>query len=158
MSEAKSAIGEVFGQLRLLLGGLDSQADVASRSGDDLEPQPNSQPLGAVTGVPPATRVYGVQVSNRVGGVMLVGPDRAGRSVRITTPDIAFGVFIGVGAGGGGESPNPGGFPIAPAIPYEIILSGYQTIWAITNSPVFVQVLVQVAPLLIGDRERAWAL
>lgn len=158
MSE-KTAVQEAFGQLRLLLGGLDaSAADAASRTADDFEPQPNSQPLGAVTGVPPATRVYGVQVSNRPGGVLLVGPDRASRSIRVTAPNVPFGVFVGVGAGGGGDSPNINGFPIAPLLPYEIILLGYQTVWAATNSPVFLQVLVQVSPLLIGDRERAWAL
>lgn len=113
-------------------------------------PPPNSQPLGENTGAPPRTKLYQVQVPP--GGVQLVGKDKFSRDIMVTAPAVGFGVFVGPAG-----RPNPLGFPLTPGVPYEIIVPGFQELWASTNSPVLIPVLVQVAPLLTGDRERRWA-
>lgn len=110
----------------------------------------NAQPLGANTGAPPQGRVFSLQVGSVP--VMLEGPNKQSRSLKIVVPDLPFGVFVGTSKG-----VNTFGQPVPAATPYEMLLVGYQSAFAVSNAPgVMVPVLVQVAPLLAGDREREW--
>lgn len=142
---------ELFRVIETLIGGVDPQlagstADLISRT-PGLEASPNSQPLGATTGAPVRTRLFPVPVPS--GGVMLVGADRANRTVRIVAPAVQYGIFVGFGG-----APSTRGTALPPGIPFEVILPGNQQLWASTNAPVYIQVFVEVAPLLVGDRER----
>lgn len=133
----------------LLKPWADAGVRAAARNPEEGRPPPNSQPLGENTGAPPRTRVFHVQVPP--GGVQLVGADKYNRAITVTPPDVGFGIFLGPRG-----RPNPVGFPLIAGVPYEIEVPGFQELWASTNSPVLIPVLVKVAPLLVGDRERRW--
>lgn len=117
--------------------------------------QPGAQPLGSETGAPPDTRFRTVQVipSNAAnandGPTRIVEADRASRDVTLTAPNVGFTVWIG----GSGVSPG-NGLALVPGQPYDLIIRGNQDVYAVTDAPVYVPLQVQVAPLLIGDRER----
>ena len=136
-------------ELGELLKPWEGSSEAATETPGLGRPQANSQSLGANTGAPPRTKIYQVQVT--AAGIRLVGPDKASRQVTITVPVTGFGVFLGFSG-----RPNVRGFPIPPAFPYEITIPGFEEVWAATNAPVFIPVLVQVGPLLGGDRERRW--
>ena len=127
----------------------ETPAQSAARTPPMYGRPPNSQPLGTNTGAPPRTRIFQVQVTP--GGVRLVGPDKQNRQVVVTPPFNAFGVVLSFTG-----RPDINGFPIPPALPYEMIIPGFQEVWAATTAPVLIPVLVQVGPLLVGDLERRW--
>ena len=128
----------------------DAAIAAAARSPTDSVETPNSQALGAVTGAPARPQLFQMQVSSA--GVRLVAPDKQSRSIVVTAPAVNFGIFLSLTG-----RPDVRGFPIPPLIPYELIVPGFQELWAATNAPVWVPVLVQEAPLLIGNRERRWS-
>lgn len=111
----------------------------------------NSQPLGARTGVPSQTRLFTRQVRNQA--TMLEGPNKQNRVVKVTAPDLPFGVYVSTDSG-----VDTRGAALPPGQETEIIIPGFQTVWAITDAPgIWIPVKVQVAPLLAGDREREWS-
>lgn len=111
----------------------------------------NSQPLGARTGAPPQTRVFSLLVRDTP--ILLEGPNKQSRSIKVTAPDLPFGIFVGTESG-----VRAVGRALTPGIPYEVIVPGYQALYAITDAPgMWIPVLVQVAALLAGDRERQWS-
>lgn len=111
---------------------------------------PNSQPLGSTTGAPPRTKIFQIQVNAT--GVQIAPPDKFNREIIITAPDVAFGIFVGIDG-----NPTAGGSPIPAGVPYEIDVPGFTSVWAATNAPVWIPIQVQIAPLLVGDRERRWS-
>lgn len=111
----------------------------------------NSQPLGARTGVPTQTRVFTRQVRNQA--TLLEGPNKQNRVVKVIPPDLPFGVFVSTDSG-----VDARGSAISPNREFEIIIPGFQSVWAITDAPgIWIPVKVEVAPLLAGDREREWS-
>ena len=116
--------------------------------------QVGAEVLGSMTGAPPRTQAFSVQVPPDIQGqqpVRIVAQDRASRVVTLTAPAVGFTVFVGgPGVIAGGST----GVALTPAIPYDFILPGLQDLYAVTDAPVFLRLQVQVAPLLIGDRER----
>jgi hypothetical protein len=128
-------------------------------------PQPAGQigtrPLGWRTGAPPRTSLRTVQVlpfsavqkvSQGVSAqaTKIVDGDLASRAVLLTAPFVGFSIYIS-------EEPTvrPGvGLRLPPGLPYPIELPGGQALYAVTDAPVYLALNVQVAALMIGDRER----
>jgi hypothetical protein len=112
---------------------------------------PGAEVLGSETGAPPrstfkeyAVKPFGLPPPSRV-----VDASRASRVATFTAPAVGFTIFIG----DAGVQPGQG-TRLPPGLPYDIVIPGFQEIFAVTDAPVFLQLQVQVAPLLIGDRER----
>ena len=114
--------------------------------------QPGSQPIGGDTGAPmhTVTTTKLVAPSGAAGGpTQVVGPDRASRVVTLIAPNVAFSIFVGDAGVKITDMALPGG-----GLPYDIVLPGLQELYAVTDSPTFLSLRIQIAPLLIGDRER----
>lgn len=114
--------------------------------------QPGSQPIGGNTGAPMRTVTTTVLVapSGAAGGpTRVVGPDRASRVVTLIAPSVGFSIFVGDAGVKITDMALPGA-----GLPYDIVLPGFQELYAVTDSPAFLSLRVQIAPLLIGDRER----
>lgn len=119
--------------------------------------QVGAEALGSITGAPPRMQAYkrAVVPAAAVGaGVrepsQIVDAARQSREVTLIAPAVGFGIYVG------DTSVQPGvGVQLPPIIPYTFIIPGGMALYAVTDAPVMLQVQVQVAPLLIGDRERA---
>jgi len=139
---------------RALGGALgDPLADGAAAAAVDpdngVTGQVNAEPLGALTGAPPRAHLTRYMLPpGRT--TMIVPGERASRSVVVTAPQVGFTVYIG----GSGALPGANSVALTPGLPYEVIIPGFQELYAITDAPVQIPVQVQVAALLIGDRER----
>lgn len=153
-----------MGGLAALHGGGVGTAASGAGNGRSLIPNPNSQvgsePLGNLTGAPPwvSFRTYQIipesgLVANQ-GPTLVVPADRASRLITFTAPAVGFSIFIG----DAGVRGNPGvsGLALPAGIAYQIPIPGNQTVYAITDAPVFLTLRVQIGPLLIGDRERVY--
>ena len=137
-------------QIEQLGQGVATDAAATSRRTSYFVPAANSQPLGARTGAPPQTRVFSLLIRDTP--ILLEGPNKQSRSIKVTAPDLPFGIFVGTESG-----VRAVGRALTPGIPYEVIVPGYQALYAITDAPgMWIPVLVQVAALLAGDRERQW--
>ncbi len=122
-----------------------------TRSSGATTVQPNSEPLGALTGAPPRTIFTSIQVAPfAVGPTLISGPERYARLVAITAPLVGFSIFVG------GPGVKISDLALPPGLPYQIQLIGFQELYAVTDSPAYMQIRVQIAPLLIGDRERRY--
>ena len=72
------------------------------------------------------------------------------RFITLVAPWIAFAVLINPEA-----SMNPlSNIVLPPGLPFEIPLPGNQALYAVTTSPVFVQLQIQIAPAIASDTER----
>lgn len=147
--------GRTFQQL---LGGREDHTRVQELriSGGPGLAQPGAQPLGGDTGAPPWTRFTTVQVipasaAGTQAPTCIVDRDRASREIVITAPVVGFSIWIGDSGVGVGK-----GVALTPGLPYFTTLVGGQDLYAVTDAPVYLPVRVQVAALLIGDRERAY--
>lgn len=150
--------------VRDLLGALANpgpEAALAAVSPGTPHGQVGSIPLGAKTGAPPWTQFRSYQVipasAVGVGGqqaTLVVDAAAPSRAVTFIAPLVGFSIFIG----DAGVSNNPGsrGYALPPGLPHEIIIPGNQSVYAVTDSPVFLTVRLQIAALLVGDRERAY--
>lgn len=131
---------------------------VAMGAGEPMIGQPNAMPLGALTGAPPQTqlRTYQVIPAAAVGATnvptLVAEPDRASRVLIFTAPLIGFSIYIG-DSGVTGD-PGSSGLALPAGLPYEVIVPGLQAVYAVTDAPVYVPLRVQIAAILIGDRER----
>lgn len=149
---------------RDILGGGFAAPDgemAAAVSPGARQPQIGSVPLGAKTGAPPWSqfRSYQIVPASAVGiggrqATLVVDAAAASRSITFIAPSVGFSVFVG----GAGVSNNPGsnGYALPPGLPHEIIVPGNQSIYAVTDAPVFLTLRIQIAALLVGDRERAY--
>ena len=119
--------------------------------------QPNAQPLGANTGAPPATRLLQLQVTpiaNNAGVLqqptLIVPETRENRFVILTAPFVTFRIYVNPAANFGTQS----SFPLPPGLPYEISLQGGQKLYAVTDSPVFLSLAIQITAAISSDTER----
>lgn len=111
---------------------------------------PGSELLGEETGAPPHTVFRGIQIAPGRNPTRIAEPARPNRVVIIIAPLIGFRFYVGtVGV-------KVGDLEITPGIPYDCVLPGLQELYAVTNAPVPLSLSVQIAPILIGDRERRW--
>jgi hypothetical protein len=111
---------------------------------------PGAELLGEETGAPPHTVFRGIQIAPGRVATRIAEPSRPNRVVIITTPLIGFRFYIGP------AGVKVGDLEITPGIPYDCVLPGLQELYAVTNAPVPLSLSVQIAPILIGDRERRW--
>lgn len=119
--------------------------------------QPGGRPLGFYTGAPPRTRLFQVNVTplaNALGVLqqptLIVPETRENRFVTLTAPSIAFAVLISSEASFNALA----AFVLPPGAAYEISLPGLEALYAVTTSPVFVPVQIQIAPAIAADTER----
>lgn len=151
-----------------MIGRLDGLiANEGSTLGAQLPPgSPNSngvqlgsRPLGSLTGAPPRMITRTLQIipssavgQNGLGPTQIVETDKASRVAIVIAPLVGFSIYVG----DSGVRADPGGSGIAvpPLIPYEFILPGNQGLWAVTDAPVYLTLRIQVAAILVGDRER----
>lgn len=123
------------------------------RATPGYEPAPNSEPLGANTGAPPRTLLYSRPVAPAAAGApptLIVSATPENRVAIITAPDVGFNVFIG----NSGVTPATG-LALTPGLNYEVVLPGLQELFAVTDSPTFLRVQIQVAAILLAERQRA---
>lgn len=119
-------------------------------------PSPNSEPLGALTGAPPRTRFYSTNVipSSAVGmsrqePTRIVDGAAPNRVVILTAPIIGFTIYIG------DASVTPqNGLALVGGLAYEAILPGLQDLYAVTDAPVYLPLQVQIAAVLLAERQR----
>lgn len=146
--------GLPFGQ-SLMFGNPSLPTSTASDRADGR--QPGGVPLGHYTGAPPRTQLFQVNVTPIVNALGVVQPPTlivpettANRFVTLTAPLIAFAVLVSPAA----DFKAASSFTLTVAIPYEISLPGNQALYAVTTSPVFVAIQVQIAAAIASDTER----
>lgn len=83
--------------------------------------------------------------------VQIVPADPASRVIVLTAPLVGFTIFVG----DAGVQTN-GGLALPRGLPYEFVLPGMQELFAITDAPVFLPVVIQAAAILVGDRQRRY--
>lgn len=159
LADLEAALGEQIEAKdaeRAALGnaGVAAGIEVSLAPGPGLG-QVGADVLGALTGAPPRTKTGKRMVAPFNGNlepVRIVEGNRQSRVVTLTAPAVGFTIWVG------GTDVEPGvGIALPPVIPYDFILPGLQDLYAVTDAPVFLPLQVQVAPLLIGDRERRFA-
>lgn len=129
--------------------------DVAANS--QFARQPNTQPVGTNTGAPPNTQLLQLPVTpivNALGVVqvptLIVPPTRENRFAILTAPFVGFTIYVNT-------TPNLStqtNLALPPGLPYEISLQYDQGLWAVTDSPVFLSLRVQIAAALASNTER----
>lgn len=130
------------------------QALAAATPGSIAGAQVNSLPLGSLTGAPPRTQLRGYQIvpygalGSGQQATRIVEPDLQNRVIILTAPFVAFNIWIG------DSGVKPGDFSLPPGLPYEVILPGRQPLYAVTDAPVYLPLRVQIASILMGERER----
>jgi hypothetical protein len=150
MSDALDDEGELRDALEALAGG----GEFISVSPGPGLGAVGAEALGSLTGAPPQTDLYERQVAPSASGatpVRVVDNARASRVATFTAPSVGFSIFVG----GSGVQPGQG-TRLPPGLPYDMVIPGFQELFAVTDAPVFLPLQVQVAPLLIGDRERRY--
>jgi hypothetical protein len=127
-----------------------------TRATPGFVPAPNSEPLGSLTGAPPRTQFYSRPVipaaSIGVNGAeptLIVAGMAPNRVAILTAPLIGFTVYIG----DAGVTPQ-NGLALTPGLNYEAVLVGLQELYAVTDAPVYVPLQIQVAAVLMAERER----
>lgn len=128
---------------------------LGSRSTPAYSPTPNNVPVGANTGAPPRTRFYSRQVipSSAVGGrdepTKIVEGTSENRSVTLLAPVNSGTVYIG----DAGVTPATG-FALPEGLAFVAFLVGLQDLYAVTDSPTYTQIQVQVAVILAAEQAR----
>lgn len=114
-------------------------------------PEPNSAPLGALTGAPPRTVVKSIMVLPGTEPTLIAEETRNSRIVQLTAPLVGFTIFVG---DAGVNTMNGLSLPLGLA--YDIPLPGFQPLYAVTDSPVLLRMNVVISSILVGDIERAY--
>lgn len=128
----------------------------AVRQPQTLQPSPNSEPVGALTGAPPRTILRSVPIipaaAVGVGGneaTQIVPGTAPNRVVTLLAPFVNFRIYVGPS----GVTPQTG-FALPVGQPYVIELPGLQDLYAVTDAPVYLRVQVQIAVVLFAERQR----
>jgi len=111
--------------------------------------QPNAESLGRRTGAPPRTVLRTISVPPGTNPTRVVEPTRESRVIILTAPAVAFSIYVG----DTGVDPSKG-YALPANVAQEFVLPGFQELWVVTDSPAFIQLRIQIAPILIGDTER----
>lgn len=124
---------------------------VGSRSTPTFQPAPNSQPAGALTGVPAATRLYTRRITTDPQQIVMATPEN--RVVTLTAPLIGgWNVFVGSDASvlvnGNSGTQLPGGQP------FNIPLTGTMELWAVTDAPIGLPLSIMISIILMAERQR----
>lgn len=126
------------------------------RATPGYRPTPNSVPAGAKTGAPPRTRLYNVQVipfsaigraGNEVSEIVQGTPEN--RIVILTAPAVGWTIFVG----DSGVSPQ-NGMALLPGQATDIPLPGLQSLFAVTDAPVYLQLQILTSIVLLAEQAR----
>lgn len=127
-----------------------------ARATPGYQPTPNNEPLGALTGAPVRTilRSYQVIPASAVGvngneATQIVPPTAANRLIVLLAPLVNFRIYVGES----GVTPKTG-FALPAGQPYDVILPGLQGLFAVTDAPVYLQLQVQISPILAAEQQR----
>ena len=119
-------------------------------------PTPNNEPLGALTGAPVRTifRSYQIIPASAVGvdgneATQIVPPTAPNRLVILLAPAVNFRIYIGDSS----VTPKTG-FALPLGQPYDAVIPGLQEIYAVTDAPVYLQLQVQIGPILAAEQQR----
>jgi hypothetical protein len=142
--------------LPIAFGDASAGVALAALNPEDNTPggsgQVNSNPLGALTGAPPRTRLLLAQIvpgSANQSPTVIAPAFPQNRVIVVTAPLVSYTIFVGDGGVRVGT-----GLALPPGYPYEIIIPGLQQLYAITNAPGYLPLQIQDAALLVGDKER----
>lgn len=119
--------------------------------------QPNTQPVGTLTGAPPRTQLFQLRVTPVVNsaGVLqvptrIVPATRENRFITLVAPLTGFLIYVKSEAAFNLLSD----LSLPPGLPYEISLPGNQELFAVTDAPIFLSLRVQVTAAISSDTER----
>jgi hypothetical protein len=131
-------------------------AESLGSTSNGIPGQANAEVLGSETGAPPPTDLFSAQVipesalaGSGVEPTLIVPAGRASRLITLSAPFVGFSIFVG---NAGVRVSN--GHALPAFLPYQIVLPGNQPLYAVTDAPTWLPLRVQIAPILIGDRER----
>ncbi len=122
-------------------------AAARSSTGGSAEPAPNSEPIGALAGVPPRTKFYqrGITSARQ----QIVEGTAENRIVTVIAPLTGWGIWIG------DQSVSPkSGFLLPAGQPFPFPLTGLQDAWAVTDAPITIPLPIMVAMILFAERQR----
>ncbi len=112
-----------------------------------VEPAPNSEPIGALAGVPPRTKFYQRGITSQAQQIVEGTPEN--RIVTLIAPLFGWGIWIGDAS----ISPTTG-FQLPGGQPYALQLTGLQDLYAVTDAPITIPLPIQVAMILFAERQR----
>jgi len=131
-------------------GAPDIPKVLISASGDQgTGHAPGYEPVGSMSGAPPPTTVRVIQIRPGTNPVRIVDPTRENRIITMLAPLVGFTIYVG------NSSVTPSnGYGLVGGLSHDIPIPGLGEIYAVTDAPVVLPLRLQVATLLIGDRER----
>lgn len=112
-----------------------------------VEPAPNSEPIGALAGVPPRTKFYQRGITAQA--QQIVEGTAENRIVTLVAPLVGWGIWIGDAS----VSPMTG-FQLPGGQPYPFQIVWLQDVYAVTNAPITIPLPIQVAMILFAERQR----
>ena len=121
----------------------------SARATPSFSPAPNSEPTGALSGVPPRTLHMRRDVTNKAMQIVLGTPEN--RVVVLTAPFVGYTILIG------DSSVLPqNGLALTPGLAYTTGLMGLQDLYAVTDAPdpVKISLQIQVSIVLMAERQR----
>jgi len=130
-------------------GGMGGIGPSGVRHTPGYQPTPNSEPMGSITGTPVRTRLYSFPLLPGPTAVQIISETRENKIALVTPPNVGFTVYIG----DAGVTPQTG-FALQPGVEKEIILAGFQQVFAVSDAPVMLRLQIEVAPILLAERER----
>lgn len=128
-------------------GGLGGPAIPGVRATPAFSPAPNSEPTGALAGVPPRTQHYRRDITEDSQQIVLGTSEN--RVVFLTAPLVGFTVWIGDSS----VTPQTG-VALTPGLTYDTPLVGLQDLYAVTDSPVPIPLSISISIVLMAERQR----
>lgn len=127
------------------IGGLVIPGGLRATPG--VQPAPNSEPVGALSGVPPRTKLYQRSVTNRAQEVVLGTPEN--RLAVLTAPAVGWNIWVG-----DASVNTKTGLQLPPGLPYDVPIIGLQPLYAITDAPITLPLQIMVTIVLMAERQR----
>lgn len=118
-----------------------------SRATPLYEPAPNSEPVGALAGVPPRTRLYQRGITSAAQEIVLGTAEN--RLITLTAPLVGWNIYVGDAS----VSPKIG-LQLPPGIPYQLPVVGLQSLYAVTDAPITLPLQILVSIILAAERQR----
>jgi hypothetical protein len=130
-----------------MANGLGGPAFPGVRATPAFTPAPNSEPTGALQGVPPRTKHFRRDITDDAQQIVMATPEN--RVVFLTAPLVGYTIWIG------DSSVNPqNGLALPPGLTYDTPLLGLQDLYAVTDAPVSIPLQIQVSIVLMAERQR----
>ncbi len=117
------------------------------RSTPAFSPAPNSEPVGALNGVPPRTVLYRRDITTDAQQIVIGTAEN--RVVFLTAPRVSYTIWIG-----DSSVTQKNGVALVGGLTYDVPIIGLQELYAVTDSPVAIPLQIQVAIVLMAERQR----